>query len=547
MNYALPLQAFTAQVTNNPDEIYLNQPHHGRWTSYSWAQVDNHARRIASALQAQGFKAGDRIAILSKNCAEWIITDLATMMAGMVSVPIYATAGVETIQHVVTHSGAKAVFVGKLDSFDAAKAVLDGSVLRVGFPYPTVATDMQWGDWLRDYAPLQEIASLGEDEVMTIVYTSGSTGLPKGVALTYRNLGVSGEASGQKLYSPERDRCLSYLPLAHITERTSVEMGSFNCGMELFFTETLDTFVNDLNHAKPTVFISVPRLWTRFQSQVLARFPGTELQSLLQQPETGEALAAQIREQLGFGHGRIFGSGSAPIAPSLLEWFDKLGVPISEGWGMTETSGMACINLPYEPEGLGTIGRPIDGVEMKLSDEGEVLIRGDVVFSEYYRDPEATAEAFIDGWFRTGDRGEITETGHFKIIGRLKDQFKTAKGKYVAPVPIESMLAHNPDVEQVCVLGAGRKQPIAVVVLAEELRNDATQVERISERLKESLKLINEKLESHQRLDNILVSDTSWTVDNGLLTPTLKIRRNKVEEIYADILTYRMPTPVYWL
>jgi long-subunit acyl-CoA synthetase (AMP-forming) len=317
--------------------------------------------------------------------------------------------------------------------------------------------------------------------------------------------------------------------------------------MELFFTEKLDTFVSDLNHAKPTVFISVPRLWTRFQSQVLAKFPETELQSLLQQPETGEALAAQIREQLGFGHGRIFGSGSAPIAPSLLEWFDKLGVPISEGWGMTETSGMACTNLPYEPEGLGTIGRPIDGVEMKLSEEGEVLIRGDVVFSEYYRNPEATAEAFVDGWFRTGDRGEITESGHFKIIGRLKEQFKTAKGKYVAPVPIESMLAHNPDVEQVCVLGAGRKQPIAVVVLAEELRNDVSKMESIRKRLQETLVMTNENLESHQRLDNILVSDTPWTVDNGLLTPTLKIRRNKVEEIYADLLTYRMPTPVYWL
>ena len=546
MSFKLPLEAFSAQVSSNPQQVYLNQPHEGKWTAYTWAEVDDQARRIASALIAQGFEPGDRIAILSKNCAEWIIADLAIMMAGMISVPIYATAGVETIKHVISHSGSKAIFVGKLDELTAAEQALDDNILRISFPYPTMKADVGWLEWVSKYDPLADIAAPKPEDVLSIIYTSGSTGSPKGALITHANLGAAAAATYDIFKAEHRHRSMSYLPLAHITERASVEMSSFLAGVELFFTESLATFMADLQYAKPTAFVSVPRLWTRYQAEILARIPNNKLQRILKIPLLGKMVAKKIRSQLGLDEAVLFFSGSAPIPPALLEWYRTIGIDISEAWGMTETSGLACVNHPYEPEGLGTIGRPVDCVEMKLSEEGEVLIRGDLVFSEYYLSPELTKDSFIDEWFRTGDLGEINEHGHFKIIGRVKEQFKTAKGKFVAPVPIEGLISHNPDVEQVCVLGRGRKQPIAIVVLAEALRGDASILEDIRGRLHETLQQTNAQLESHECVDHIIVSQTEWTIDNNLLTPTLKIQRNKLEKIYEDYLTQTFSQVVLW-
>ncbi len=532
MNYPLPLQQFAAHVAQRPDANWLHQPLDRIWHSFSWAEVDDHARRIAAGLQHQGFRPGSRIAILARNCAEWFIADLAIMMAGMVSVPIYATAGRNTIEYILRHSGSVAIIVGKLDRRETVEEAIAADVLRIALPYPTVAANEQWRDWLQVFSPLQAIAEPVPGDTMTICYTSGSTGTPKGVVLSYGNFAAASHATIDKLSPQAGDRFLSYLPLAHITERSVLEIVSIAAGIEVYFIESLDTFAEDLLYSRPTCFVSVPRLWTRFQAQILRDMPNKKLQRLLRIPIANKIIASRIRKSMGLDQARLFGSGSAPISPAVLQWFFKLGIPISEGWGMTETTGLSCGNMPFERKHLGTIGLPVECIEMRQAVNGEVLVRGDAVFKEYYLDAEVTAASFTDGWFHTGDLAEIHE-GAWKIVGQVKEQFKTGKGKYVAPVPIEALLAGEPTVEQVCVMGSGRKQPIALVVMSEGPESVDDSARR---QLNSLLDRVNSQLEPHQRLDHILVCEESWTIENDLLTPTLKLRRNRLEAKYSGLL-----------
>jgi long-subunit acyl-CoA synthetase (AMP-forming) len=377
---------------------------------------------------------------------------------------------------------------------------------------------------------------------MTIVYTSGSTGLPKGVVLSFKNIAASAKTSAEQLAVRSDDRYMSYLPLAHITERSLIEWTSIYAGNKVFFVESLDTFIDNVKYAQPTLFLSVPRLWTKFQSEILAKLPDPKLQRLLRLPVIGSLIARKIRAGLGLNKCRLFGSGTAPISPGILQWYNRLNINISEGWGMTETSGLSCVAIPFEQRLLGTIGRPVPCVEMKVSEE-EILIRGDSVFQEYYLNPEATKQTFTDGWLHTGDRATYNADGSYKIIGRIKEQFKTAKGKYVAPAPIEGLLGRNPDIEQVCVIGSGRKQPVAIVVLNEQFNvpEDSTH-----QRLIETLIDVNKELEAHQRLDHLIVSNEAWTIENRLLTPTLKIRRHKLEEHYSHFIDEELEHAVVW-
>ncbi len=547
MEYLMPLAQFAANVSAHPDKIWLHQPDQRIWRTLTWSQADLQARRIASALLAQGFVKGDKIAILAKNSAEWFITDLAIMMAGMVSVPIYATAGVPVIQHVMNHSEAKAVFVGKLDNVKAAQECLvdnkDTDLKVITYSYPTISGTDAFNDWLEQYEPLEEVHSAKPEETFTLVYTSGSTGLPKGVVLTYDNIGAAASDAGVLQASNKSSRSLSYLPLAHITERGILEIMSIYNPQEIFFNESLETFIEDVRYARPTTFISVPRLWTRFQARILEQVPDEKLQKLLKIPVVGKLVSRKIRKGLGLDKADVLASGSAPISPGILDWYARLGMNISEGWGMTETSGLSASNYPYQKDRVGTIGTAQDCLEMSLSDDGEILARGPAVFSEYYKNPEATKEAFVDGWFRTGDKGIAMADGSWKITGRVKEQFKTAKGKYVAPVPIESLLARNPDIEQVCVMGIGRKQPLALVVMNPQLRKHTDQVRQ---ELEATLAEVNSELESHSRLDHLIISDEVWSIENDLLTPTLKLRRNKLEERYGRYLELEFKAPVVW-
>jgi long-chain acyl-CoA synthetase len=547
MNEFLPAhRALVNWAREMPDREFLLQPVDGELRTFTWKESADISRRMAAALGNLGLSRGDKVAILAKNSAEWLLADYAIAMAGMISVPIYPTASAETISYILNHSEAHAAFVGKLDEPEVAKQALDDKLPTIAFPYPTASCRYQWETLIGENEPLGELYDPQPEDVMTILYTSGSTGDPKGVVITYRAYAYASMAARDTVDVNTNDHMFSYLPLAHVTERTVTAGPAVYGGTRCSFVESLKTFQRDLKRARPTIFISVPRLWVKFQAGVHSKIPPEKLERLLSIPIVRGFVSRKIRRELGFDNCRSFGSGSAPISPLTLEWYQKLGIGIGEGWGMSETSGLSCGNTPFDAKRIGTIGVPVEGTEIKLSEEGELLIRSPGLFTEYYKQPELTAEVFNDdGFFHTGDKAEWdNDLEAYRITGRVKDIFKSAKGKYVTPVPIESRLSGNPLIEQVCVMGAGLPAPVAVVVLGEA----AAQMSResIEASLGSTLKDVNRDLESHERMAHLIVVDDEWTTENGLLTPTLKVKRDVLEGRYGELISQAFTTQVAW-
>ncbi len=530
-----PLAYLYERERDEPDRLFLRQPVNRKYNDYTWGRLADEARRLASALHGIGMAPGDRVAIFSKNCAEWFVADVAIMMAGCVSVPLYSTANERTIAHILQHSGAKAAFVGKLDDWGDQARGFPGHVIRIAMPYGLTGCHHQWTDLLESNPPMAGHPEPDLDQTMTLIYTSGSTGKPKGAVHSYRNFVFAGQRIGQLMGTRPDERILSYLPLAHCTERAYVEAATIVNGGIVHFAESLDTFADDMRMVRPTVFGSVPRLWKRFQLGVLAKMPEEKLQGMLRWPILRSVVKRKIRAALGFEECRWFMSGSAPIAPSLLEWWARLDMPIAEGWGMTESLAYGT-TLPVGAEiRRGSIGKAAPDTEIRLSDEGEIQMRTGCLMQGYYNDPEMTRETITeDGFLRTGDCGEIDADGYVFITGRVKDIYKTAKGKYVAPVPIESLIVRNRHIEQACLIGAGMTQPVALIELAESTADLDRQA--LVRSLEETLGGVNETLESHERIDRFLVASEPWTVENGLLTPTLKIKRHELEARYGEVI-----------
>ncbi len=540
-------EALTEHAAAAPDREFLHQPLDGVVKTWTRAAALHDAQCLATGLRELGLEPGDRVALLSKNCAEWVISDIGISIAGLVSVPIYPTAGGDTIRYVLDHSGAKAIIVGRLDDPSSVDGAVPDDVVTIGMRYPSIDCAQSWDDLAARSEPYEAATHPSAGDPMTILYTSGSTGQPKGVVISYGAFAYASQTSVDVMDMTEKDRGFSYLPLAHITERGVLVGPAIYSGAQLFFAESLETFREDLGRARPTMFISVPRLWVQFQAAVHREIPPERLAMLLRIPVLRGIIARKIRAKLGFADTHMFGSGSAPISASTLRWYESLGVHISEGWGMSETCGLSCSNIPFHSERIGTIGAPVPGTEMKLSEQGEILIRGPGMMTEYYRQPELTAEAFDeDGYFRTGDKGEwLEDIGAYRITGRVKEIFKSAKGKYVSPVPIESQLAANPLVEQVCVMGAGLRAPVAVVVVSAAAREQPREDVRAS--LTRTLEATNATLESHEKLSHIIVDEEAWSIENGLLTPTLKIKRGLLEEKYDGQLAAPDDHSVAWV
>lgn len=530
MTEQLPLQRLQHWLRVAPERTWLRQPVNGQWHDFTWRQVDDQARRLASGLQALGCEPGDRVAILAKNCAEWFISDLAIMMAGLVSVPLYPLQSAESVAYVLEHAACKVIILGKLDEPETLEAGIGAQVMRIAMPYPTLRCDHSWQQ-LQAHAPLQTLHRQQGDELLSILYTSGTTGQSKGAMLSARAMAFSATNACMELKIGERDRFFSYLPLSHAAERFLVQMSSLYAGAPVAFAESLQTFAADLRHVRPSVFFSVPRLWTRFQQGVLERLPQRRLERLLRVPLLGALVARGIRRGLGLDRARLLVSGAAAISPGVLDWYRRIGLTICEGYGMTENFAYGTFNRPGQVR-FGTVGRPMPFLEMRLADSGEVLFRSPTLMQGYYREASLSAQALEGGWLHTGDKGEVDADGYLRITGRVKDIFKTSKGKYVAPMPIENEIAKNTWVEQVCLMGSNLDQPLALIDLSPAARAQAR--ERVAADLAATLQQVNAGLAPHERLSHLLLVGDSWTVDNGSLTPTLKIRRNVLEARYAQ-------------
>ena len=515
------------------DRTWLTQPMgNGVIREITWKDAMDDARRIATFLQDRGYPPGSRIAILSKNCAWWFMADLAIWMAGYVSVPVYPTLTADSIKAILDHSESRLVFIGKLDQFDAMKGGIPEGLDRIRFPLSPPDAGTPWTDITSSTAPMGGQPDRNPDDLATIMYTSGSTGAPKGVMHSFRTMDHS--RSVCDLAGMHRDdRFVSYLPLAHVAERALLETTTFLIGYSVWFVEKLDTFVADVQRARPTVFGSVPRLWMQFQAGVFHKVPPHRLQRLLRIPLVRTLVRRKILQGLGLAHTRVAFYGSAPSPVELIAWYRSLGLELVEIYGMTE--GWAISHMGrvghLKP---GWVGPPVPGVEQRLTSEGEIVVKTPGCMLGYYRAPDLTRETIdADGWLHTGDRGEIDGEGRLRITGRVKDLFKTSKGKYVAPAPLENRLLAHPQFEQAAVSGASMPQPYALVVLSKAAQSTSGidgEIARIREE-------INSSVDPHERLQAIVIVREPWTVENGLLTPTLKLKRNAIEERYAPFVS----------
>ncbi len=529
-----------------PDTTWLTEPTpDGQVTDYSWGQAGDQARRMAAYLRSLDLPPHSAISIVGKNSAHWIIADLAIWMAGHVSVPLYPTMGADTAQYIIGHCDVRLVFVGKLDAKVDGKAdgwsefrkVLPPHVPTIGLPMSPVPEAPQWNDIVARTAPLQDVHLPEPDALATIIYTSGSTGRPKGVMHTFGSIFAYATLGGEFSGFTTVDRVLSYLPLAHTAERSFVESNSLCHGFRVYFNDSLATFTQDLLRARPTVFISMPRLWARFYQAVSAKLPASQQALLHSTGPEAEAVKQQILKMLGLDATRIAFTGSAPLPAEIITWYRLLGLELLDVYGMTENFSYSHYSRPGFVR-LGYCGQAMPGVECRIAGNGEILLKAPTMMLGYYKQPELTAQSMTeDGFFKTGDCGELDEIGRLKITGRVKEIFKTSKGKYVVPAPIENKLSH-PKVDAACVTGPALAQPFALLMASAATRaelQDADAREALRAELHDVLENVNATLEDHEKLAFVVVVNDTWSADNGFLTPTMKIKRGVIEERYLPM------------
>jgi len=527
-----------------PEAVYLTQPYPGgKVVDYSWREVADQARRMAAYLVSLNLPKGSCIGLLGRNSAHWIMADIAILMAGHVTVPLYPTLNADTAQYIMEHSDARLLFLGKMDgkgadTWNDLQHGLPKDVPMIGLPMSPRKDIPMWEDLIKQQQPLQQLVRRGVDDLATIVYTSGSTGRPKGVMHSFRSM-TAGLKGAQQMWDigPE-ERALSYLPLAHVAERAAVECSSLFFGYRVYFSQGLETFQQDLKRARPTIFFSVPRLWTKFYLAINDKLPPRKQKLLFALPVLSGVVKKKILQEMGLDHVRFAITGAAPLPPDIIAWYRKLGLELLEVYGMSENFGNSHASRPGEVR-IGYVGSPSPGTEQRIAENGELLVKSPSQMLGYYKLPDKTAEEMTpDGYFKTGDRGEVDEKGRLRITGRVKELFKTSKGKYIAPVPIENKLNH-PKIEVSCVTGPTQPQPFVLLMPSldaqKELKEGGAARETLTREFSSLLDAVNATLEDHERLDYAVVVKEQWTMENGFLTPTMKIKRNVIEERYLPL------------
>jgi long-chain acyl-CoA synthetase len=510
-----------------PDRVYLRQPANLVWREYTWREVADQVRRVASFLESRGYPPGSRIAIWSSNSKDWPIADLAIMLSGHISVPIYPGQDTGSANYIFNHSEVQLAFLGQFDQAANAKDALIEGMETVAMLGCTVECDTTLERICDEYAPSPHSPVPDPEGIFTIIYTSGTTGNPKGVMHMHQTPGHVMPGLSENLRMNEgENRLFSFLPMSHAAERILVELASLYVNAPISFSEGLSTFAEEIRSVQPTFFFAVPRLWIKFKEGIDARIPPAAQGQLTDEQKD------QIAHQLGLGEARCILTGSAPCPRDVQDWFLRMGIALRDGYGMTENFIHGCAWLHDDRPISGCVGRPMDdSVQVRLSDSGEIQFKSRGLMKGYYLDPEKTAEVFDDGWYCSGDSGRFDEHGNLWVTGRVSEVFKTSKGKFIIPSRLENLFGRNHLLAQFCVTGHGLDQPILLATLSESgARADRAALKREFEAL---LDEVNGEVPPYERVAQIYVVP-EWTIENKFLTPTMKLKRAQINDTYLE-------------
>jgi long-chain acyl-CoA synthetase len=546
-----------------PDDVALRKKDMGRWQEWTWAEYEQRVARVAAGLRACGVQPGDRIAIQSENRPEWLVADVAAQAIGAVVVGVYPTSPAAELEYLMRHSGSKLLIAEDEEQVDKALAVR-ADLPDLGDVFVMDARGVREGD-ARRWEELERTesldleaaaASLDPEDTAIIVYTSGTTGPPKGAMLSHQNMLYAARSFRGAYDSSPEDEVLSYLPLCHIAERLFSVLGALEAGYVVNFGAGGESFPADLREVQPTLFLGVPRVWEKMLATVEVRMAdASRLKRLLWRAAlarggfVGHLLAFRaLREKLGLLRVRAAISGAAPIAPQVLEFFARIGVHVREGYGQTEGTAVATAT----PEGgirIGTVGTALPDVELKISDDGEILIRSPGVFKGYFRDEEATAQTVdAEGWLHTGDVGELDADGYLTITDRKKDIIITAGGKNISPSEIENKLKVSPYVREAIVIGDRRKYLTALIGIELDTvadwagrrgltfttYGDLASKEPVRELIGEWVERVNGELAQVERVKRFELLRKELDHEDGQLTATQKVKRAAISQEFAD-------------
>jgi long-chain acyl-CoA synthetase len=513
-----------------PNDIWLREPAGEELREWSWSEVREQVNAIAAWEEQELGGPGLNVGILSRNRAHWFFADLGSIAAGNVVIPMFTTLPKDTAQYVMDFTDMKLLFVGETENWDKVVEVLPEGIKLVALPGVQLDQEhLRWDDLVESYRDQAPAYQCKADDLISIVFTSGTTGVPKGVMQTHESNVIPINRFKDAFATPARGRYFSYLPLSHIAERQIVEGGSLINGGVVYFNESLATLLRDLPACRPHMMFGPPRVWEQLQ-QVIIGFLGSPDAVEAALAEDPEGTGQKVRDLLGLDDALYLLTAAAPTPPALIHWYSQFGLELMEGFGQTEAMGLAANTI--EERKIGSIGRIIGEVEIKLSGEDELLVRCGGLATGYYKNPEKTAETFRDGWIHTGDKARIDEDGFIFLTGRVKDYFKTIQGKFVAPTPIENEFAKNPHTEQICLLGRGYSKTVMVCVLSAMAQQEDD--EDITAALTGHAELVNSDVDKHARIGAVIVSRDPWTIDNAMLTPTLKIRREQIEGRFGE-------------
>jgi long-chain acyl-CoA synthetase len=565
------------QLESYPKKDSLMAKVNGEWTGYSTQEFIDTAMKLSLGLLDLGIKPNDKVAIVSNNRPEWHIADLAILQIGAVNVPIYPTITEEDYAFILNDCEAKLVFVSDQELQKKLLNVKNKvASLQEIYCFDELADCIHWTTLLKDgdFGRVESIMdSIAENDLATLIYTSGTTGKPKGVMISHWNLVSNVLASRERLPCDEKSRSLSFLPLCHVYERMVGYLYIYN-GVSIYYAESIDTIGENIREVKPQVFTAVPRLLEKIYDKIMAKaseLTGIKKALFFWALDLGHqyeihgksawykfklAIANKLifskwREALG-GNALAVASGSAALQPRLARVFLAAKIPVVEGYGLTETAVVVAVNCAKN-DGIriGTVGRPLSNVEVKIAEDGEILVKGPNVMMGYYNNEEATKEVLTeDGWLHTGDIGEFVEGEYLKITDRKKEIFKTSGGKYVAPQVMENKFKESPFIEQIMVIGENRKHPAALVQPAFEFlqeyckrkgikySSDAEVIaeQKIIDRIEKEIERLNANFAQFEKVKKFRLTPSVWSIEGGEVTPTLKLRRKIILEKYKDLV-----------